>query len=326
MEKVIGYIEATMGVALVVGPLFGSVCFYFGGYQAPFLILGVIFYIFVILGRNNIKHLERAIEVQKDTEQIRKEILSKRENSKFYMDDEEDEAHHDKAAHEINVESFSKSLHSKSGEVLKSEDSKDSKSKETVFAQIPICKLLKYKQFVFAMMSGSLGYFIGSFVEPILALRLKETYHFKDSVISLFFVVHFLGYLVFSPLVQFIPRRFEKRLIMMFGAFTAFVTLIFYGPSKMLGFPEDWHLMLIGLILMGCAITFCLIPALPEMIRSVEQDFDNSRGEVNDVASGIFNTALGVGQVSGPLVGSLLTHQLGFRETTDVLSLYAIAF
>ena len=62
------------------------------------------------------------------------------------------------------------------------------------------------------------------------------------------------------------------------------------------------------------------------MIRSVEQDFDNSRGEVNDVASGVFNTALGVGQVSGPLVGSLLTHQLGFRETTDALSLYAIFF
>ena len=176
------------------------------------------------------------------------------------------------------------------------------------------------------MMSGSFGYFIGSFVEPVLALRLKETYGFKDSVISLFFVIHFLGYLIFSPLIQFIPKRFDKKMIMIFGTFIAFVTLIFYGPSKMLSLPEDWHLMVIGLILMGCAITFCLIPALPEMIKSVEKDFDNSKGELNDVASGVFNTALGIGQVSGPLVGSLLTNQLGFRETTDILSIYAFVF
>lgn len=318
MERVIGYIEATMGVALVVGPLFGSVCFYFGGYQAPFLILGSIFFIFVFLGRNNIKHLEKAIEVQKDTEQIRKELMSKQESNEFVMGDEGE-------GQMVNIASFSESFKSES-EHSKSNGSVNSKkSKETVvFTKIPICKLLGYKQFVFAMMSGSLGYFIGSFVEPILALRLKETYHFKDSVISLFFVIHFLGYLIFSPLVQFIPKRFEKRLIMIFGSFTAFVTLIFYGPSKMLNLPEDWHIMCLGLILMGCAITFCLIPALPEMIRSVEQDFDNSKGEVNDVASGVFNTALGVGQVSGPLVGSLLTHKLGFRETTDILSIYAI--
>lgn len=62
------------------------------------------------------------------------------------------------------------------------------------------------------------------------------------------------------------------------------------------------------------------------MIKSVEKDFDNSKGEVNDVASGVFNTALGIGQVSGPLVGSLLTHQIGFRNTTDILSIYAISF
>ena len=113
---------------------------------------------------------------------------------------------------------------------------------------------------------------------------------------------------------------------MMFGVFIAFLTLVFYGPSEIFGLPEDWRYMLVGLTLMGWAITFCLIPALPEMIRTVENDFDNSKGEVNDVASGIFNTALGIGQVSGPLIGSFMTHQIGFRSTTDLLSIYAIVF
>ena len=83
MEKVIGYIEATMGVALVVGPLFGSVWFYFGGYQAPFLILGAIFYIFVILGRKTIiKNLELAIDIKRDTDLLRQEIEGKKSKSR----------------------------------------------------------------------------------------------------------------------------------------------------------------------------------------------------------------------------------------------------
>jgi hypothetical protein len=82
---------------------------------------------------------------------------------------------------------------------------------------------------------------------------------------------------------------------MMFGLIIGFVTLIFYGPSKMFSFPDSYKLMLVGLILMGCAISFTLIPALPEMIKSVEPFYDNSKGQVNDVASGVFNTALGCG-------------------------------
>lgn len=99
-----------------------------------------------------------------------------------------------------------------------------------------------------------------------------------------------------------------------------------YGPSKMLGLPEDWHLMLIGLILVGFVISLCIIPALPEMIRSVEKDFDNSKGEVNDVASGVFNTSLGVGQVLGPLFGSILTSWFSFRDTTDIIGIGALIF
>jgi hypothetical protein len=53
------------------------------------------------------------------------------------------------------------------------------------------------------------------------------------------------------------------------------------------------------------------------MIKSVEGDFDNSKGEVNDMASGIFNTALGCGQVSGPIYGSMVNHALGFRRITS---------
>jgi hypothetical protein len=61
-----------------------------------------------------------------------------------------------------------------------------------MFSKIPVMELLKYKQFVFAMMSGAIAYFMASFVEPIMALQLKETYGFNPSSISAFFAIHFL--------------------------------------------------------------------------------------------------------------------------------------
>jgi len=135
MERVIGYIEATMGVALVVGPLFGSVAFYFGGYQAPFLILGTVFFIFVFLGRSNIKNLERVIEIQKDTEQVRKEILNKKHsNSSFHSNEMEPEAYNLMV---VNESSPSQSFDSKS--INNSKADEENKSKETVvFAKISI--------------------------------------------------------------------------------------------------------------------------------------------------------------------------------------------
>lgn len=35
-------------------------------------------------------------------------------------------------------------------------------------------ELLKYPQFTFAALSGTLGYFLYGFMEPILAFRVKE--------------------------------------------------------------------------------------------------------------------------------------------------------
>lgn len=202
----------------------------------------------MLLGRKSIiNNLEEAIKLRKETENMHNDLMNKSEsNSDELQPFDKDNIDPYLDSRDIKVNKFNSS----------SESIKSSKSIKVEDQGIPICKLLAHRQFVFAMMSGSLGYFIGSFAEPILALQLKQTYHFKDSVISLFFVIHFMGYLIFSPLVQYIPKRFDKRLIMMTGSFMAFVTLIFYGPSKMMGFPQDWHLMLIGLVLMGCSITF----------------------------------------------------------------------
>jgi len=239
MATVIGYIEASIGAGLTLGPLLGSVMFYFGGYTAPFFAFGLFFYFIVFVGRSKINQLENTSSFRKHTEGI-----DNNEKHEKFIEDLPKQKRSNEAFKDF-VDN---------GSSVSESDKKDPPEGKDVFSKVPILKLLTYKQFVFAMVSGTFGYFIGSFVEPILALRLKNTYHFRDSIVSLFFVIHFMGYMVFSPLVQYIPHRFEKRLVMMFGLVLSFITLMFYGPSKMLNLPEDWHLMLIGIILVGGSI------------------------------------------------------------------------
>jgi hypothetical protein len=97
-----------------------------------------------------IENLEKAIEVQKDTENMHKEILEGKSNSQIHIKGEEEE--------------LRKSNLNKSHSSIKSSKN---------YQQITICRFLSYKQFIFAMISGASAYFIGSFVEPILALQLK---------------------------------------------------------------------------------------------------------------------------------------------------------
>jgi MFS family permease len=39
-EEYLGYVESAAGVGLLLGPIIGSVLYYFGGYMLPFAVLG----------------------------------------------------------------------------------------------------------------------------------------------------------------------------------------------------------------------------------------------------------------------------------------------
>ena len=66
------------------------------------------------------------------------------------------------------------------------------------------------------------------------------------------------------------------------------------------------------------------------MIESALPLYPTQVAEVNDLASGLFNTFLGIGQVLGPLFGSLMTKYFGYRYCCDVVALiclvYAVAY
>ena len=185
--------------------------------------------------------------------------------------------------------------------------------------------LLCSGRYTFAALSSALCYFNYSFMEPILAERLV-VFDLSSMQIGLFFAIFPIFYIPASVIVQFMPRRIEKRVTIIFAAFLSGVGYIFVGPSDLFNFPDSLVLMGVGQALAGIFSAFLIVPGLPEMVEATLPLYPGQEREVNDLSSGIFNAFLGFGQVVAPAYGSFMTEAVGFRMTSDVVALLCMFF
>lgn len=101
------------------------------------------------------------------------------------------------------------------------------------------------------------------------------------------------------------------------------------GPSMVFGFPDSPYLVGSGQVLCGVTMAVLNVLALPEMLRHANLAFPNNEEVVSNYCSGIFNSSLGIGQITGPLFGSNVTASMGvngFRYTQDIAALIALCY
>ena len=155
--------------------------------------------------------------------------------------------------------------------------------------------LLKNGRFFLAACSGSLGYFLYGFMEPILAFRVKD-FSLSQFQIGIFFTIMPITYIPTCVLIQKVPSGVDKRALMIMASFILFSINLILGPSKIFEFPDSLWFVTCGLALRGILDPFTLIPSLPEMIESALLLYpEDLEPEINDVSSGIFNMFLGIG-------------------------------
>mmetsp|Transcript_16097 Transcript_16097/g.27194 ORF Transcript_16097/g.27194 Transcript_16097/m.27194 type:complete len:149 (+) Transcript_16097:1309-1755(+) len=136
-----------------------------------------------------------------------------------------------------------------------------------------------------------------------------------------------ITYIPTSVLVQKVPNGIEKRAIMIVASFLLFFVNLLLGPSDIFDFPDSIWLIVIALALRGILDPFTLIPSLPEMIEAVLPEYPpEAEIEINDISSGIFNMFLGIGQIAGPLFGSLMTRSYGYKACCDCVSIICLLF
>ena len=109
------------------------------------------------------------------------------------------------------------------------------------------------------------------FFDSILSIRLKKM-NVSETRIGFIFGIGCLTYTVSSPIVGFICKFCEKRLITWFAFVIATIGLFLFGPSSFLKFPDKLELLLAGIGLIGISASFIVVPLLSEITEAVKAD------------------------------------------------------
>ena len=131
------------------------------------------------------------------------------------------------------------------------------------------------------------------------------------------------AYIPSAIAIDKLPASWDKRIVIITGMVLCALSLFCVGPTTLVDFGSDRTLsvMIAGQVLLGLCIPISLILALPSMVESVMDVYPTQVGRVNNLSSGIFSASSGLGEVIGPLFGSAMYEQSGFRMTSDMTAM-----
>ena len=179
--------------------------------------------------------------------------------------------------------------------------------------KIELKHLIAVKRFVFGLLGEFLAYFALQFTMAVLALRLEDL-GAEPEESGVFFAIPSLTYVLHMPLISLYKRLVSKRAVLIFGFALMALSMLFIGNSTWLMIPESLSFTTVGLVIYGMSLSSITVPIFPEMLEGVEKrnpEYAQS-SELNDVAAGMFNASMGVGETLGPVLSGLLNHRIGF--------------
>lgn len=187
--------------------------------------------------------------------------------------------------------------------------------------------LFRTKRFVFGLLGQFTAYFALQFISPVLALRLAD---FGSTPVQngVLFAIPSLIYILHMPFIALYTRCVSKRAVIIGGFGLLSVAMLFVGNSPILLIPESLRFTMVGLVLLGIGFSAIVVPIFPEMLEGVERSYPRyiQSNELNDVAAGLFNASMGLGEAIGPIVSGLFNERLGFTRSQEILGLMVGGF
>lgn len=134
--------------------------------------------------------------------------------------------------------------------------------------------LLSNRCFFLAACAGAMSQFVYSYMEPILAHTLEDL-SLSQVEIGWFFMILPAAYIPSCIGLDYLPKRWDKRYILIMGSIFCGISLVFVGPSKYLAVTEETTLftMILGQGLLGLFIPFGLVLSLPTMVEFANSNF-----------------------------------------------------
>ena len=126
------------------------------------------------------------------------------------------------------------------------------------------------------------------------------------------------------PIPFVIPKWIEDRVTLITSLFCLGALTTLVGPFYK---DKDFTVFMIGLVSSGIFYAPLIIPNMSEMLKGMRlayPDADLDRG--TSLLSGMMTASMGVGQASGPLIGSAIYQVAGFRVMCDVIASVVILY
>jgi MFS family permease len=150
-----------------------------------------------------------------------------------------------------------------------------------------------------------------TFREPVLQFRLLSL-GIPASYAGLFFALDLIGYIGVSLTLSRLPSEKKNLTFLVYlSMFLAVFGLFFIGTIHFIGLPDSIFPLVVGILINGTAGALCINNSVAAMINILNITYAN-RGElVNNIASGIFASCFSLGEMLGPICGSVLTSLTG---------------
>ena len=153
-------------------------------------------------------------------------------------------------------------------------------------------------------------------------------YGFSPAFIGLCFAVPGIIYAALSPLMYLLTERMLKRGVILIGIVLMAIGMFCVGTSKYFGLENNPAMIMLGLMILGCAAGMVSIPVLPEMLEAIEMnpDLNYDHETLDNFISGIFVISTGAGEAIGPILSSTLNEAYGFRIAQDIFAAGCLLF
>lgn len=196
--------------------------------------------------------------------------------------------------------------------------------------KIPISTLFSYRRFFFALIGYTNMLTTLMFIQPSISLHIKEHGYQADQTALIMGLTAF-SFGLMSPFIYKITKCIPKRGALFIGLLCLSMAILMLCNTTMIDvFATSTGVMQMGLMFIGVSAAMIMIPALPEMMDTIEQDIDfcatYEQKDIETVVSSVFVTFHSIGEAVGPMLNSILLSTYGFRRAHELLACYIFVF
>jgi MFS family permease len=168
------------------------------------------------------------------------------------------------------------------------------------------------------------------FIQPSISIHIKE-HGFEADKCALLMGLTAFSFGIISPFVHELTKVVPKRGVLLAGQiFLCASILMICNTSLLPGFEKSTAVMLCGIGVLGIAAGLIMIPALPEMMDTIEfdEEFCNTydQKDIETVISSVFVTFHSIGEAVGPITNSIMITSFGFVRAHEYLAFYIFCF